>query len=114
MTDSPTAGRRSRRWRMHAGKPDRVVGGREFLDFGDPRTVRMRGRTPVPVELTEDPEGTYWGWIYAEGRPNADGAPHMIQPHYGMFTMQFHYGPEAEQEWGRGEIVRMSACEVTE
>lgn len=108
MDDEP------RRWRMHAGKPESPVEGREFLNFGDPRTVRMYGREPVPVELTEDPEGIYWGWIEAEGRRGADGVPEMIQPHHGMFTMQFPYGPEAEQERGKGEIVRMSVREVTD
>lgn len=47
----------TRSWRMFAARPVRMVDGREFLDFGDERTVRFRGGTPVEVELTEDPEG---------------------------------------------------------
>ncbi|MFG3710947.1 hypothetical protein [Micromonospora sp. NPDC047730] len=106
--------REPRRWRMYAGRLKSPVEGREFMNFGDPWYVRAYGREPVPVELTEDPEGTYWGWIDAPGHPQADGMPEMVQPHYGMFTMQFPYGPEAEQERGKGEIVRMSVREVSE
>ncbi|GAA3751379.1 hypothetical protein [Micromonospora maritima] len=104
-----------RRWRMHAGKVERPIEGRPFLNFGDPRTVRFNGREPVPVEVAEDPEGTYWGWIRKEaGRADCDGEPILIQPHFGMFSMQFHCGAEKEQEWGRGEIVRLSVREVTD
>jgi hypothetical protein len=38
----------------------------------------------------------------------------MIQPHEGMFTVQFPYGPKVEAEAGRGEIVRMSCRAVDE
>ena len=97
---------------MYAGRLEGHVDGREFMDFGDERYVRLHSREPVPVELAEDPEGTYWGWIDApdwhSGYCQTPGVPTMIQPHQGMFTMQFAYGPAVEVERGRGEIVRMS------
>lgn len=81
----------ARVWRTHAGRVSNPRAGREFMDFGDPRTVRLHGREPVPVELTEDPEGEYWGWIDADRRgerfaAECTGEPVMIQPHHGMFT----------------------------
>jgi hypothetical protein len=106
----------TRSWRMFAGRPDHSVEGREFLNFGDCWYVRLYGHEPVAVELTEDPEGIYYGWIEAEGSERDSrfkGVPEMIQPHEGMFSMQFAYGPQAEVDRGRGEIVRMS-CRAVE
>lgn len=104
-----------RTWRMFAGRPTRVIEGREFLNFGDRRYVEMHGRTPVEVELTEDPEGDYLGWIRTPD-PNLprrnEGVPTMIQPHPSLFRMQFPYGPDAEVEAGRGEIVRMTCKQI--
>lgn len=93
----------ARTWRMFAARPERVVDGREFHGFGDERTVRYRGLDPVPVELTEDAEGRYFGWL-------ASGAvlPVMVQPHEGMFRMQSPDGFRGDVEHSRGEIVRMS------
>ena len=93
----------TRSWRMFAGRPDRVVDGREFLNFGDERTVRFNGRMPVAVELTEDPDGGYYGWLAAD----AD-KPVMIQPHEGWFRIQSPDGFRYDVEQGRGEIVRAS------
>jgi hypothetical protein len=106
----------TRSWRMFAGRLANPVSGREFMNFGSERTVRFCGCTPVPVELTEDPDGTYWGWIRAASDGilprKYTGVPEMIQPHEGMFSMQFPYGPQAEAERGRGEVVRMSCREI--
>jgi hypothetical protein len=105
----------TRTWRMFAGRPSRVVDGREFMDFGDERTVRFRGSVPVPVELTEDPGGTYWGWIVLDDGPldrPITGIPTMVQPHEGMFRMQSPDGFKAHAEAGRGEIVRMTCREA--
>lgn len=100
----------TRTWRMFAGLQDRVVEDREFLHFGDEWYVRAYGDEPARVELTEDPDGRYWGWIdFDDGR---DSTPTMIQPHWGMFEMQFPYGPKASVDRGRGEIVRMSCRPV--
>lgn len=97
----------TRSWRMFAGRPDRVVDGREFMGFGDERTVRLRSLAPVPVELSEDPAGIYWGWL----ETGAD-KPAMVQPHEGWFRMQSPDGFRRKVECGRGEIVRMSCRAV--
>lgn len=97
----------NRSWRMFAGRPDRVVDGREFLRFGDERTVRFCGFEPVAVELTEDEEGRYYGWL-----KTGTDAPAMVQPHEGMFRMQSPDGFRCDVERGRGEIVRMSCRPV--
>jgi hypothetical protein len=103
---------------MWAGHPNRVPG-REFLDFDtDPRGVRAYGHTPVAVEVTEDPAGDYYGWIDAPDSPRPKGrggdAPTMIQPHAGIFDMQFAYGAAVEVERRHGEIVRLSCRAVSE
>lgn len=98
MSDEP------RQWVMYAQRQDEVVDGREFFHFGDEQWVRMcYGGDVVPVVLTEDPAGHYWGWIDVG---DEDG-PTMVQPHWGMFSMQFAYGPDAEVKRGRGEIVQV-------
>lgn len=61
------------------------------------------GQTPQPVIVSEDTDGSYWGWIPAEG-----GEPRLIYRHAGMFSMCFLYGPQAEQDAGRGRIVRLN------
>jgi hypothetical protein len=99
----------TRSWRMFAGRPDRVVEGREFASFGDERTVRFNGRQPVEVELTEDADGQYWVWLKA----GAD-KPVMIQPHPVMFRMQSPDGFEQNVARGYGVIVRMSCRAVEE
>jgi hypothetical protein len=48
----------TRSWRMFAGRT--LVHGR-FMHFGEEFYVRLYGDEPVPVELTEDPDGVYWG-----------------------------------------------------
>jgi hypothetical protein len=104
---------------MFAGRVSDPRVGRDFMNFGDERTVRMYGVDPVPVELVEDPDGDYWGWIHADRSgeqfaPKYTGEVVMVQPHRGMFTMQFPYGPEGEAEHGRGEIVRMSCRDASD
>jgi hypothetical protein len=103
---------------MYAVRAQPVVEGREFYGFGDARTVKFRGGDPVPVELTEDAEGQYWGWISHNGgktgqRPD-DGVPKMIQPHKGMFEMQSPDGFRQDVERGYGEVVRISCSEIVE
>ena len=109
----------TRTWRMFAGRLESSVRGlAEFMNFGDDWYVRLHGDEPVLVELTEDPAGSYYGWIEADTpdtrrRGEFTGIPEMVQPHEGMFSLQFPYGPKAEVERGRGEIVRMS-CRAVE
>lgn len=92
-------GAAARSWRMHAGVADR--GGYQY--FGDPRYVELYGVVPVPVVVTEDPDGTYWGWLDARR-----DAPEMIQPHPVLYQVQFPYGPDAEERAGRGRTLRLT------
>ena len=68
------------------------------------------GGNVVQVRLTEDPAGQYWGWLHFD-LPGRD-APTMVQPHKGMFKMQFPYGPQAEEEAGKGRTVRLTVSEI--
>lgn len=98
-TDRSDASVRS--WPMFAGNPARD-GVWLNVDRHE-RSVRAYGGEPVTVSVIEDPDGPYYGWIEADSQ---DG-PVMIQPHASLFTMQFPYGPKAEVERGRGEVVRL-------
>lgn len=81
---------------------------RPFHRFGDERTVRFCGMEPVEVELVEDDEGGYFGWLPADA-----AAPVMVQGHEGIFRIQSPDGFRTDVERGKGEIVRMS-CRVAE
>ncbi|MEU4558429.1 hypothetical protein AB0F72_08565 [Actinoplanes sp. NPDC023936] len=106
----------TRSWRMFAARnqPGSTAG--EFGRFGDERTVRFKGGDPVEVELTEDPNGQYWGYIRLPSSRVSErdltGAPLMIWGHEGMFRMQSPDGFRSDVEHGRGEIVRMSCRAV--
>lgn len=101
----------TRVWRMYAAWRRGPGGIAVLTNFGDERYVRFHGQEPVPVELTEDPEGELWAWIDAKAE---SGEPVMIQPRESLFRIQFPYGPDAEVERGKGEIVRLSCREVTD
>lgn len=98
-------------WEMFAAHPSDARQGR-FVTVGPRRFVELHGYTDtdiVPVTVTEAPDGPYYGWMGAEyDHHKADTEPCMIQPHAGMFSMQFPYGPEAEVEAGKGRIVRLT------
>lgn len=96
----------TRTWRMFAGRGS--VESRPFHRFGDERTVRFCGLEPVAVELAEDADGGYYGWL-----DTGAGAPSMIQGHEGMFRMQSPDGFAGKVADGRGEIVRLS-CRAVE
>lgn len=97
-------------WRMHAHR----YGDGRLCNAGPLRYVELHGlREPVvavTVTITDDddPAATHWGWLWADAAKNwHDGAPCMIQPHDGLFRMQFPYGVRAEEEAGRGRAVRL-------
>lgn len=95
-----------RTWHMWA-----IPRGEQFSDPGDRRYAKHFSSEiePVPVVLTEDPDGPYWGWLPAE-----EQIPTMIHPRRSLFRMCFHYGPEAEQAAGRGRIVRFQVSALAE
>ena len=88
-------------WQMHAGwNADQ----QQWEDFGHPQYTRAFGHdSPVPVELTEVPDGDYWGWL-----DNKRAAPTMIYRRETLFRICFPYSVEAEQLAGRGRVVRLS------
>lgn len=105
-----------RTWRMFAGRVEPGPDGSSFRNFGEPHYVRMYGHEPVEVELTEDPEGGFYGWIYAD-RPDEmplrrTGIPVMIQPDENLFRIQFPYALKEHIAKGDGEVVRMSCREI--
>jgi hypothetical protein len=106
----------TRTWRMFAGRAKTHQ--ERFLHCGDERTVRFCGMEPVAVELTEDPDGEYYGWIRAarEGLlPRTyTGIPEMIQWHRGIFEMQSPDGFRSDVNAGEGEIVRMTCRAIEE
>lgn len=65
--------------------------------------VGMCGDAPiVPVTVTEDPEGPYWGWI-----ATGETAPSMIFRHKVQFEICFPYGVQVEVAAGKGRIVKL-------
>lgn len=93
-------------WQMHAGRDERNGG---FVHFGHPHYVQAYGHDEVvPVTLTENPDGPYYGYIYTD---KPERGPVMIQQFEVLFSMQFTYGPEAEVEAGKGRIVRLAVTE---
>ena len=60
----------------------------------------------VSIMLTEDPDGSYWGWqdTGEESKP-----PVMIWPSKAQFDVCFTYGPDLEVKKSKGHIVRLSA-----
>jgi hypothetical protein len=102
----------TRTWRMFAGR----TSGGVLHGFGDEHTVRFRGLTPEPVEVIEDPDGDYWGWIDLPTKHRAfvSGVPTMIQGREGIFRIQSPDGFRSDVEAGRGEIVRLTCRAVDE
>ncbi len=94
-------------WTMYAQRWDEA---NCYFYFGDREYVQLYGdEAPiVPVELTEDPEGSYYGWI-----ETGDDTPTMIQPHIHAFAIQFTYGIEAEIKAGKGQVVRLQVKELS-
>ncbi|TDC02644.1 hypothetical protein E1091_00135 [Micromonospora fluostatini] len=103
--------RKPRVWRMWARRQVNAPDGRDFRYFGSAETVArpwLGSGKPTEVELTEDPDGSYWGWIDCQGETGHAGIPVMIEPHEGMFRMQEPNGFDGKAARGYGEIVRMT------
>lgn len=62
----------------------------------------VESRPPVPVVVTEDPAGPYWGWL-----PAGEDWPVMVQPTRARFEVQFPYGVDGQEKEGRGRVVRL-------
>jgi len=66
----------------------------------------------VPVTVTEvagnAPDATHWGWMDSrKSTSRLAGVPVMIWASKAAFAAQFPYGPAAEVEAGKGQIVRL-------
>lgn len=66
------------------------------------------GHPIVPVTVTEvdadDPTATHWGWIDTDGDHPAWA---LVWPSRPQFDVCFPYGPQAEEEAGKGRAVRL-------
>jgi hypothetical protein len=80
----------------------------DWLVVDSYRVVKAHGYPePVPVVVTEDPDGNYLGWIEAEDE-KADIATVPIMITYAkIFEINFAYGSAAEEAAGRGRVVRL-------
>ena len=73
-----------------------------FEEPGHRRHAAAHGGVPVPVIVTIDLDGLYYGWVRA-----GEEEPEMIHPHPIPYRMCFPYGPQAEEDAGRGRTVRL-------
>lgn len=91
-------------WNMFAYEYDRN-GRKFFMHIGPEFYVRIHGLSEpiVPVIVTENPNGEYWGW-FETGSSEPDYC--VLWPSEGQFRMCFAYGPDAEAKAGRGRIAR--------
>lgn len=77
-----------------------------WLTVGPEFYVKLHGSDPVPVEVVEDPDGEYLGYI-----PTGEVVPTLIL-HSRIFEIQFPYGSHAEVKRGKGEVVSLSIFDV--
>ena len=57
--------------------------------------------TIVAVDVIENPQGDYYGWLEKDSK-----TPTMIWPDERCFNMCFPYGPAVEVQRGKGQILR--------
>lgn len=93
-------------WRAFAHKREGYL-----WHVGEKQWVELHGlpHPIVEVEVTLDDDGTYYGW-HAAGKEAS--LPQMIWPHETLYSICFPYGPEAEEDAGRGRTVRMKIVEA--
>ena len=83
-------------WALARAKGDSPA----FYGIGSHRRyAEMHGGAPVPVIVTEDPDGDMLGWIEA-----GNDTPVMIQ-HRRIFEIQFPGGSKAKVERNHGVVV---------
>lgn len=86
-----------------------------FAHTGSKRYVQMCGsKTPVPVTVTEDPEGDYHGWIRINEETKVESTPVMIYPQRFLLEMCFPMGDDemkSREAKGEGRVVRLAICE---
>jgi hypothetical protein len=77
--------------------------------FPSEMQVRMCGDDPIlKVLVTEDPNGTYFGWEYSD----KDYGFTMIYPNMQLVDICFPYGVKAAVKAGQGRIVKLTITEI--
>jgi len=81
-----------------------------YMHFGCYAYVKIHGLSYpiVEVELTENENGEYYGWIDSEGDLNGS----LVWPSNAQTEMCFAYGSKIEEERGRGKKIRLSVVEI--
>jgi len=102
---------RERRWNLYALR--REEGFAHFY----PSTIQLTMCGTAPhwlVQLAVDADGDLWGWYHTHHPHNRESRGHvsMIYSHRKSVEICFPYGPDAETERGRGEIVRLRVTPV--
>lgn len=101
-------------WKMFAHEVDYGQEGREieFHHLGPKWWTEMHDLDEpiVEVEVTEDPDGTYYGWIEFDDKHVR--VPCMIQPDELRFRMCFNCDPEDYVKAGSGEILKLSVRKI--
>lgn len=95
----------NRTWDMFALAYEKGISG--FYGIGDYHYTQMHGGTPIPVTVTEDPEGDMLGWIASD-----ETVPTMIQ-HRRVFEIQFPYGSKVSADAGHGHVVHLRVERTT-
>lgn len=80
-----------------------------FYHVGERWWVKLHGLDlpVVPVRVTPDPNGGYWGWLDVAKPAVAQQVPKMIQPHLGLLSVCFPYGLKAAEEAGQGQRIQL-------
>jgi hypothetical protein len=99
-------------WDMWAHRETGKEGKLRYSHFGTRKWVALHGLASpiVPVRLTVDPEGAYWGWMDTESHAEE---PTLIWGAQLLFEICFAGGPVATQQalanrGHEGRIVRLS------
>lgn len=103
-----------RTWKMYASASDRSteLGNILYLNvYPHPSSLRMSGIRPeniLAVDVVEDADGEYLGWIAKD-----DTKLRMVQQKR-IFPIQFPYSVQEEVDAGTGEAVPLSIRQTVE
>lgn len=95
----------------HKLKSDRFPAGFWYAHlFTHKQAVGMCGSEPIiRVSVEEDQKGDYFGWEYSDKKNFS-----MIYPSIKLVEICFPYGTKAEEEKGRGRVVKLKITEFPE
>lgn len=94
-------------WNMYAHKYE-SNGKSWFAHVGDKKWVELHLlKDPIiPVKVVIDEKGSYYGWL-----ENGKNKPCMIYHAKRLLDMCFPNGTKAEEQRGRGKVIRLSVKE---